>query len=95
MSWFMLTILGLLASIFRLHEAYFFLTNTIYLKIRSTVPIYLFTLGVSPCNCKGKLYYFIVKEMFIEIGFKEFWVLKNLFPMTYIFQGNYKIVEIY
>ena len=42
-----------------------------------TLVIYLFS--VSLYNYKGKLSSFIVKNMFIEIGFKEVWVFKRLF----------------
>ena len=61
-----------------------------------TDKIYRYIFGVSCYSYKGKQFSFIVKEMFIEIGwFKEVWVLKNLFPMMYIFQGHTKIVKTY
>ena len=50
-------------------------------KIRSIIQIKSINLFsvVSPYNYKGKLYSFIVKEMFIESGFREeVSVLKNL-----------------
>ena len=50
---------------------------------------------MSSYNYKGKLYSFIVKEMFIEIGFKEVLVLENLFPMTNISKGYATIFKIY
>ena len=64
-------------------------------KIYCSDKIYQYTFGASPYSCKGKLHSFIVKEMFIEIIFKEVRVLKNLFPMTCNFEGHTEIVEIY
>ena len=52
-------------------------------KIYFSDKIYQFIFGVSPHIYKGKLCIFIIKEMLIETGFKEVWVLKSLFPMMY------------
>ena len=40
-------------------------------KIYCSYKTYLFIFGVSHYSYKGKLFSFIVKEIFIEIGFKE------------------------
>ena len=72
----------------------FFYQTLFKVNIYCSDKIYQFIFGVSPYNYKGKLYSFIVKEIFIEIGFKNVHVLKNLFPVTYIFKGHAKIVKI-
>lgn len=44
---------------------------------------------------KQKLQSFIVKKMFIEIGFNETWALKNLLSNDLIFKEHVKIVKRY
>ena len=63
-------------------------------KIYCWDEIYQFIFGVSPYSYKEKLHAYIVKEMFIENGLKEVWVLKNLFlSFKRIFEGRAKTVK--
>ena len=76
------------------YKAYFFIKHNLFKnKIYCSVKVYQFYFGVSSYSYKGKLYSFIVKEMFSEVGFKEVWVLKNPFPITNVSKGHAKIFK--